>query len=123
MAIQRIWVCNSNEIREGGYLRSRIAYDHQPTPVLVFRYQGRCMAYKNRCVHMPRELDGELPAIFDISGRYLRCSMHGITFDPLTGESRSEICQGQRLTPVGILEDEFGVWIEDRHASPLAPGV
>jgi nitrite reductase/ring-hydroxylating ferredoxin subunit len=117
----RLWVAASEQLAEGAYLRVAVAYTGEPISVLVFRYKGRCLAYRNRCVHMPRELDCEKNGIFDATGQYLRCSMHGIVYDPLTGESVSSICNGQRLTPIGIVEDEAGVWIEDMRVRSLMP--
>jgi nitrite reductase/ring-hydroxylating ferredoxin subunit len=56
--------------------------------------------------------------VFDATGKYLRCSMHGIVYDPVTGASVSSICTGERLTPIGIMEDEQGIWIMDRRVKP-----
>jgi len=116
----RIWVGTREQLAEGGYLRVDVAYDRERISVVVFRYKGRCGAFRNLCVHMPRALDCEKDMIFDATGRYLRCSMHGIVYDPVTGESVSEICNGKRLTPVGVVEDETGVWICDRRVQPVA---
>lgn len=96
-----------------------VVYAGAPSSVIVFRFNGKCMAYRNLCVHMPRELDGEKNTIFDETGKYLRCSMHGIVYDPMTGESLSTMCNGISLTPVRILEDEEGVWIKDKRVKPL----
>jgi len=58
--------------------------------------------------------------IFDDTGRNLRCSMHGVIYDPVTGESLSTICTGETLTPVKVQENEQGVWIHDKRVKPLA---
>ena len=118
-AQERIRVCAGTELAEGAYLKTTLTYDGEAVSVVVFRYRGRCLAYKNLCVHMPRALDCEQDMIFDASGRYLRCSMHGIVYDPISGESRSDICRGQRLTAIEVIEDDDTVWIEDRHVRPL----
>ena len=113
---QRIWVAASEQLEEGEYLRTSIGYAGETIAVVVFRFKGQCLAYRNLCVHMPRELDCEKNAIFDETGEYLRCSMHGIVYDPLSGESVSEICAGKRLTPISLVEDAQGIWIADRLA-------
>jgi nitrite reductase/ring-hydroxylating ferredoxin subunit len=118
---ERLWVAASEQLAEGTYLRIAVAYTGEPISVLVFRYKGRCLAYRNRCVHMPRELDCEKNGIFDATGRYLRCSMHGIVYDPLSGASVSSICTGERLTPIDLVEDEAGIWIEDMRVRSLTP--
>jgi nitrite reductase/ring-hydroxylating ferredoxin subunit len=120
---QRLWVASSERLVEGGYLRMDIGYAGEAISVVVFRYQGECLAYRNLCVHMPRRLDCEKDMIFDASGRYLRCSMHGIVYDPNTGAALSEICTGKRLTPITVREDGEGVWIDDRLAKPLTGAV
>lgn len=114
-----IWVCRSQELSEGEYKQVTAAFRNEPSSVIVFRHKNQCMAYRNLCVHMPRRLDCEKDMIFDDSGQYLRCSMHGIVYDPVTGESISEICRGKKLTPVKIYENEEGVWICDIHVSVL----
>lgn len=116
---ERLWIGPRDRIAEGAYLKIDVRYDDVPVSVVVFRRGGECRAYKNLCVHMPRTLDCEQDVIFDASGRYLRCSMHGIVYDPRTGESLSEICRGQRLTAIDLVEDEAGIWIADRHVRPL----
>ncbi|MBX3679450.1 MAG: Rieske 2Fe-2S domain-containing protein [Rhodocyclaceae bacterium] len=118
---QRIRVCASGELVDGAYLRLAVAYDSEPIMAFVFRHRGTCLAFRNLCVHMPRELDCEKSTVFDASGRYLRCSMHGIVYDPLSGESMSEICNGKRLTAIELAEDAEGVWIVDRRVKAL-PG-
>jgi nitrite reductase/ring-hydroxylating ferredoxin subunit len=115
----RIFVANGGALAEGGYLRKDIHYAGETIAVVVFRYKGRCLAYRNLCVHMPRRLDCEKEMIFDETGRYLRCSMHGILYEPITGESISEICNGKRLTPIEVSEDGEGIWIVDRLATAL----
>lgn len=119
----RIRICASTELVDGAYRKTMLAYDGEVVSVVVFRHQGKCLAYKNRCVHMPRTLDCEKDMIFDATGQYLRCSMHGIVYDPVTGESKSDICRGQRLTAIDTEEDESGVWIADRHVKALPPEV
>lgn len=111
---KRLWVCNSDQLTEGQYQRIDVLYAGQASSVLVFRYQGQCLAYRNLCVHMPRTLDCEKDMIFDEAGQNLRCSMHGIIYNPFSGESLSTMCNGEKLTPVTVQEDEEGIWIRDK---------
>lgn len=117
---RRIWVAASEQLRDGDYLRIDVQFAGEPASVLVFRFDGQCLAYRNLCVHMPRPLDCERDMIFDASGRKLRCSMHGIVYDPLSGASQSTMCNGEKLTPVRLLEDEEGIWINDKRVRPAA---
>jgi nitrite reductase/ring-hydroxylating ferredoxin subunit len=113
-----IFVARSDDLPEGGVVHMDIRHAGEDIAVVILRHRGRCLGYRNQCVHMPRRLDCEQGTIFDETGRYLRCSMHGILYEPATGESISEICDGKRLTPIQVLEDGRGIWIVDRLASP-----
>ncbi|MFK4754433.1 Rieske (2Fe-2S) protein [Oceanobacter antarcticus] len=115
-----LWVCHNNQLTEGGYQLVDVIYANEPSSVVIFRHQGTCLAYRNLCVHMPRRLDCEKDMIFDRSGKNLRCSMHGIIYDPVSGESISAICNGEKLTPVKVLENDDGVWITDKRVKPIA---
>ena len=115
----RVWVCSGEHLEEGSYKRIDIYYRKEPSSVLVFRLNGQCRAYRNLCVHMPRRLDCEKDMIFDDSGKNLRCSMHGIVYDPITGASVSSICNGQKLTPVKVLEDNQSIWLVDNRVTPV----
>jgi nitrite reductase/ring-hydroxylating ferredoxin subunit len=116
---RRIWVGEAAALAEGAYLRVEVLYAGEPDSVLVFRFRGTCYAYRNLCVHMPRRLDCEKDMIFDATGQRLRCSMHGIVYDPRSGQSLSTMCNGQRLTAVRVQEDAAGVWLYDKRVRPL----
>jgi len=118
-ARNRIWICRKEQLTEGAYIRVEVGYGNEACSVVVFRYRNRCLAYRNLCVHMPRRLDCEKDMIFDNTGKNLRCSMHGIIYDPIRGESISTICRGEKLTPVRVEEDEEGVWLCDKRVKPL----
>ncbi len=116
---QRIWVCSIDRLKEGSYERVEVEYADEPSSVIVFRYQGDFLAYRNLCVHMPRRLDCEKDMIFDDTGQNLRCSMHGVIYDPVTGESISTICEGDKLTPIKVEVNEGEVYIFDKRVKPL----
>lgn len=111
-------VCDTNQLKEGDYISVDVHYANEPSSVVLFRHQGEVYAYKNQCVHMPRKLDCEEKTIFDDSGKHLRCSMHGIMYDPVTGESISTICNGEKLTPVKLTAKDEGIWIVDKRVKP-----
>ena len=72
-----------------------------------------------RCVHMPRRLDCEQDRVFDDSGRYLRCSMHGIVYTPETGTSISTMCEGDRLHDLAVYEEDGVVGLADFRVTSL----
>lgn len=116
----QLWICHSDQLKEGSHIRVEVLYADESSSVVVFRHKGICLAFRNLCVHMPRTLDCEKDMIFDDTQEYLRCSMHGIIYDPMTGESMSDICRGKKLTSVKVQENDEGIWICDKRVKPLA---
>jgi nitrite reductase/ring-hydroxylating ferredoxin subunit len=106
-------VCQSEALADGQYLKLDIGLEGRREECLLFRFAGQVYAYLNRCVHMPRRLDGEEKQIFDHSGRYLRCSMHGIVYTPETGTSVSTMCAGEQLRAVTVYEADGVIGIAD----------
>lgn len=114
-------VCPSDALPELGRYSFPIRYRGQPAEAIAVRFEGTVYGYLNLCVHMPRRLDCEGTRVFDDTGRFLRCTMHGIVYDPVTGECQSEICAGQSLTPLRIVERDGTLYLIDKRAEPLAP--
>lgn len=111
----RLWIATHAELAENNnYKKMDVIYAGAPASVIVLRFQGVYLAYLNLCVHMPRELDCQTKDIFDETGKYLRCSMHGIVYDPITGKSCSTMCNEEKLTAVRIQQDQQGIWIKDK---------
>ncbi|WP_240327751.1 Rieske 2Fe-2S domain-containing protein [Dechloromonas sp. HYN0024] len=113
-------VCTSQELANGQYRKLLLVFEAKEEECLVLRFDGRIFAYLNRCVHMPRRLDCEEKQIFDQSGRYLRCSMHGIVYTPQTGASVSAMCEGERLHAVDSYEESGVVGIADFRVSSIS---
>jgi len=116
---RRFPFCNSEALAEGHHRKVRIIFEEREEECLLVRFNGLCYAYINRCVHMPRRLDCEKDRVFDRSGLYLRCSMHGIVYKPETGASVSTMCEGQRLKSVQIFEADGVVGIADYRVSAI----
>ena len=91
-------ICTSAQVPELGKYPLTLLYRGEIRQAILIRFKGVVYGYLNQCVHMPRTLDCEQDNIFDESQRYLQCSMHSICYDPVTGESLSEICAGKKLT-------------------------
>jgi nitrite reductase/ring-hydroxylating ferredoxin subunit len=111
-----ISICPSSQINELGKFPFMIRYRGEKRNAVLIRFKGQVYGYLNQCVHMPRTLDCEDEHIFDDSERYLQCSMHSICYDPVTGESVSEICAGKKLTALKIIEEEGWVYLLDKKA-------
>lgn len=118
-APRRFAVCTSAALADRQYIKVTLNFEKHAEECLVFRHAGQAHAYLNRCVHMPRKLDCEQPDIFDETGRFLRCSMHGIVYKPDTGTSVSAMCEGEQLCTVNIYEESGEVGIADFRVSAL----
>ncbi len=109
----RFFVCAAAALADGEYRKLRLVFEKRDEECLVLRFEGIVYAYINRCVHMPRRLDCERKQVFDATGRYLRCSMHGIVYQPQTGASVSTMCEGERLRAVEVYEEGGEIGLAD----------
>jgi len=109
-------ICQAMQIPELGKYSFVLRYRGENRQAILIRFKGEVYGYLNQCVHMPRTLDCEQSDIFDESGRYLQCSMHSICYDPVSGESLSEICAGKKLTGFKVREEKGWVYLTDKRA-------
>jgi nitrite reductase/ring-hydroxylating ferredoxin subunit len=49
----------------------------------------------------------------------MRCSMHGIVYDPATGESLSALCAGERLKPLRSMKIDGQIDLVDKRVTDL----
>jgi nitrite reductase/ring-hydroxylating ferredoxin subunit len=108
-------ICARRELDKTRFLLRNIRYKNQHTTAIVFAFDGSAYAYVNHCMHMHRPLNCQEDAIFDETGKYLRCSMHGFIFDPKTGECQSPVCLGQRLQTLRLEEADDAVYFVEKH--------
>lgn len=120
-SVPRIAVGPSGMLAEGGHLKRQMLFEGRAEECLFVRFDGKVYAYINRCVHMPRRLDGEEDRVFDHTGRYLRCSMHGIVYTPETGTSVSAMCEGDQLRAVDVYEEDGEIGIADFRVASVRP--
>ena len=107
--------CTRQELENSSYLTRAIHFKKQPVTAIIFLFDNVAYAYVNVCMHMQRPLNCEQDAIFDETGTYLRCSMHGFVFDPKTGECQSPVCFGQRLQALRLHELEGVFYFAEKH--------
>lgn len=112
-------ICSLHDLRHASYLTRQISFKGQACSALVFLFDGKPYSYVNHCMHMQRPLDCEQDAIFDGTGKFLRCSMHGFIFDPTTGECQSPVCLGQRLQALRLQEIDGMVFFAEKHLALL----
>lgn len=110
-------ICTRQELEQVSFLVRQIKFKKLSTSAIIFAFENKVYAYVNHCMHMHRPLNCEQDAIFDESGKYLRCSMHGFIFEPKTGECQSPVCFGQRLQALKITELDGFVYFAEKQLS------
>lgn len=112
-----VFVCASSALGERRHRVVDILYRGNTQSAIVLRYRNQVYAYINQCVHMPKPLDCERDAVFDPDSGLLRCSMHGILYDPRTGISVSTLCEGASLQALRIVDDGRTIVICDKRVA------
>jgi nitrite reductase/ring-hydroxylating ferredoxin subunit len=96
-----------------------LRFKKAPQTAIVLRHGAEVYADLNQCVHMVRRLDCVHDAVFDEQQGHLRCSMHGIVFDPASGESLSVLCSGERLELLRCEEIDARAYLIDKRVTGL----
>ena len=120
-------LCASAELVERGRaLVFDVLQYGQPVRAFALRFEGEVVAYLNRCVHVPTEMDWQHGVFLDGDQRFILCSTHGASYEPLDGRCVGGPCGRGRLTAVQVREIDGQVyWYPSRDIRPVpfdAPG-
>ena len=92
----------------------------QPARAFALRFDGRVVAYLNRCAHVPVEMDWQPGEFLDLDRRWIVCSIHGATYEPADGRCIGGPCGRSRLMPLEVHEAGGQVyWYPSRDIRPL----
>ena len=113
-------LCASSELAERGLaLVFDVLQYGQPVRAFALRFEGEVVAYLNRCVHVPTEMDWQHGVFLDGDQRFILCSTHGAAYEPLDGRCVGGPCGRGRLTPVEVREIDGQVyWYPSRDIRP-----
>jgi nitrite reductase/ring-hydroxylating ferredoxin subunit len=93
-----------------------------PGQAFALRYQGRVVAYLNRCAHVPTTMDHGPGEFLDDERRYIVCPFHGAAYEPSTGLCVAGPCRGERLRAIDVFERDGQVyWYPSDDVGPAAP--
>lgn len=81
-----------------------------PARAFALRFDGRVVAYMNRCAHVPTEMDWQPGDFLDLDKRWIICSIHGATYEPSDGRCVAGPCRGERLMALDIVERDGQVY-------------
>jgi nitrite reductase/ring-hydroxylating ferredoxin subunit len=114
-------ICGSAELSERGraFVFDVLQYG-QPARAFVLRVDGRVVGYLNRCAHVPSELDWQPGEFLDADRQWIICSVHGATYDPLSGGCVGGPCGRGRLLALHVAERDGTVyWYPSRDTRAL----
>ena len=115
-------LCRADELAERG---RAVVFDvllwRQPARAFALRFDGRLVAYINRCAHVPTEMDWQPGEFLDAERRNIVCSIHGATYAPESGRCVGGPCGRGRLIALEVSESDGQVyWYPSRDIAPLA---
>ncbi|NUZ06953.1 Rieske (2Fe-2S) protein [Piscinibacter koreensis] len=117
---QRLWLCASDALVEKG---TAVLFDvlqfREPLRAFALRFEGRVVAYLNRCAHVPAEMDWLPGEFLDSSREFIICSIHGAEYAPASGRCVGGPCGRGKLQPVEVFEQDGAVfWVPTRDITP-----
>lgn len=98
-------VCREEELARGAVRVVRLGSDEYGRPIvgLVLRdEEGRVVAYRNMCRHLPVPLDGGTGEFLSEDGAYLICGTHGAAYRLHDGYCVDGPCKGLALHPLEV---------------------
>jgi nitrite reductase/ring-hydroxylating ferredoxin subunit len=119
LALQRL--CASADLRDGeGSFTFDVLEHGRAAAAFAVRFEGRAVAYLNRCAHVPAELDWQPGQFWDADKRFIICSVHGALYEPRTGVCVMGPCPGKRLVSIALTEQDGDVfWQPTEHLQPV----
>ena len=114
-------ICASGDLAEKGRaIVFEVLHYGQPARAFALRYEGRVVAYLNRCIHVPIEMDWQPGEFLDEERLFIVCSMHGASYLPSDGRCVGGPCGRGRLTVVEVVESNGQVsWFPSRDIRPV----
>ncbi len=114
-------LCRSDELVERG---RAFVWDvlqwRQPARAFALRFDGRVVAYLNRCSHVPTEMDWQPGEFLDMDKRWILCSIHGAMYEPSSGRCAGGPCGRGGLTAIAVDEVDGQVyWYPSRDIRPV----
>jgi nitrite reductase/ring-hydroxylating ferredoxin subunit len=115
-------LCASLQLVDGGRALVFDVLEYgQPMRAFALRFEGQLVAYLNRCLHVPTEMDWKPGEFLDSDKRFILCSTHGAAYEPIGGHCVAGPCGRGRLTAVQVQEHAGQVyWYPSRDIRPVS---
>ena len=122
-AARAVRLCDGAELVEGGpACVFDVLHRGEAARAFALRHRGRVVAYLNRCLHQPREMDWVEGRFLDAAGTVIVCALHGAEYAPADGRCLAGPCGDGRLTALAVGERAGGVYWYPSHDTLPAPG-
>jgi len=114
-------LCPSSTLTERGQaFVFDVLHFREPARGFVLRFDGQVVAYLNRCLHVPTEMDWQHGEFLDGDKEFIMCSIHGAAYEPLSGRCIGGPCGKGMLTVLVVQEREGQVyWYPSRETQPV----
>jgi len=115
-------LCASLQLADGGRALVFDVLEYgQPMRAFALRFEGQVVAYLNRCLPVPTEMDWRAGEFLDNDKRFILCSTHGAAYEPIGGRCVAGPCGRGRLTAVQVQEHAGQVyWYPSRDIRPVS---
>ena len=115
------YLCASAELAEKGRaLVFDVLHWRAPARAFALRFEGQVVAYLNRCVHVPAEMDWRPGEFLDSRRQVILCATHGAEYEPLSGRCVGGPCGRGGLTALHVQEHAGEVyWYPSRDTQPV----
>lgn len=91
-----------------------------PARAFALRFDGEAVAYLNRCLHVPMEMDWQPGEFLDSRKEYILCATHGAAYAPASGRCAGGPCGRGTLTRIALEERDGQVyWYPSRDTRPV----
>ncbi|HEY4956202.1 MAG TPA: Rieske (2Fe-2S) protein [Caldimonas sp.] len=115
-------LCAASELQEKGKaVLFDVIHFREPARAFALRFEGRVVAYLNRCVHVPTELDWQPGEFLDADREFIICSIHGATYEPKSGRCVGGPCGGGRLKTIDVEERDGELWWQPSRDTRAVP--
>ena len=116
-------LCAGAELAEKGRaVLFDVLHFREPARAFALRFDGRVVAYLNRCAHVPTELDWQPGEFLDAGREFIICSIHGASYAAQTGRCIGGPCGHGRLLAIETCERDGDVWWQPtRDTRPAFP--
>ena len=92
----------------------------QPAKAFALRFDGRLVAYVNRCAHVPVEMDWQPGEFLDHDKRWIVCAIHGASYEPADGRCVGGPCGRSKLIALDVGEQGGqACWYPSRDIRPV----